>query len=297
MNRKSASCVLVFVFSAALFAQEKTEFSDNGSIRGEPLSMSCWKHPFYSEARYKISKSFLQNDISSTRNRGIAFSASLADAKGEFARGKSVKPLDISYLADSTTTSSFTPSRGSAFIRSFLIPGWGQKYIGAKTSARTFFTAELALWTSFVVFQLRGHWLEDDYRLYGETHAGLEAGGKADQYFVDVGNFNNIDDYNNAKLRNRDVAGLYDRQIYFWQWNNEANRLRYDDIRVRSESAYSNAGFVIAGVLANHVISGIHAAYLAGRRERKQPQGELPSPHFFVESSMRDIRLVARLQF
>jgi hypothetical protein len=225
------------------------------------------------------------------------FSASLADARGELARVDPSKPLDFSYLVDSTTTSSFGPSRGSAFIRSFLIPGWGQKHIGAKTSARTFFTAELALWTSFVVFQLRGHWLEDDYKLFGETHAGLEAEGKADKYFVDVGNFNNIDDYNNAKLRNRDVAGLYDRQTYFWQWDDEANRLRYDDIRVRSESAYSNAGFVIAGVLANHVISGIHAAYLSGRRERKQPHGEMPSPRFYVVNSSREIRLVARLQF
>jgi len=224
------------------------------------------------------------------------FSSLLAGERGELARINSIKPIDFSFLADSTTASS-GPSRGSAFIRSFLIPGWGQKYIGAKTSARTFFTAELALWTSFVVFQLRGQWLEDDYQLFGETHAGLEADGKADQYFVDVGNFNNIDDYNNAQLRNRDVAGLYDRQTFFWQWDSEANRLRYDDIRVRSESAYSNASFVIAGVLANHVISGIHAAYLAGRRERRQPQGELPSPRFFVESSMRDIRLVARVQF
>lgn len=225
------------------------------------------------------------------------FSISLSDARGERTAGNSIKPVDFSYLTDSTTTSSFGPSRGSAFIRSFLIPGWGQKYIGAKTSARTFFTAELALWTSFVVFQLRGNWLEDDYRLYGETHAGLQTEGKASQYFVDVGNFNNIDEYNNAKLRDRDVAGLYDRQTFFWQWDNEDNRLRYDDMRVRSESAYSNASFVIAGVLANHVISGIHAAYLTSRRAKKQPQGELPSPHFFVESSMRDIRLVARVQF
>ena len=34
---------------------------------GELLSMSC-EHPFYSQARCKISKSFLQNDVSFTGN-------------------------------------------------------------------------------------------------------------------------------------------------------------------------------------------------------------------------------------
>lgn len=219
------------------------------------------------------------------------------DASGEIKRGSAFVSSDFSGRLDSMVTSTASPSKGKAFLRSLIIPGWGQKTVGAKTSARTFFAVELALWAGFTAFQLRGHWLEDDYRLFGETHAGINESGKADRYFVDVGNFNNIDDYNEARLRNRDVAGLYDRATYFWQWDSEANRLRYDDMRVRSESALSNSGFLIAGVLANHVISGIHAAYIAGRRERQQPQGELLSPRFFVVSSSQDIRLFARLQF
>lgn len=200
-------------------------------------------------------------------------------------------------LVDSLTRSAPKSSRGKVFLRSFLIPGWGQKSVGAKTSARNFFVAELTLWAGYVAFQVRGHWLKDDYRLFGKTHAGFNPAGKADRFFVDAGNFNSVDDYNQARLRDRNAAALYDPATHFWRWDSEANRLRYATLRVRSESAYSNSAFVIAGVLANHVISGIHALYLARRQENLQKQGTLPSPQFFVESSPRDIRLVARLEF
>jgi len=201
------------------------------------------------------------------------------------------------FRIDSLGTSTTPTSKGKAFLRSLIIPGWGQKSIGAKTSARTFFAVEVALWAGFTMFQLRGHWLEENYRLFGKTHAGFDENGKADRYFVDVGNYNSIDEYNEAKLRNRDLAGLYDREAFFWKWDSETNRGYYDHIRVRSERAFSNSSFVIAGVLANHVISGIHAAYLTGRRQKDETQGAVPAPAFFVESSMRDIRLVARVQF
>jgi hypothetical protein len=209
----------------------------------------------------------------------------------------SIAAIDLFHRPGSVAATRTAPSRAKVFFRSFLIPGWGQRTAGARTSARTFFTAELALWAGFTAFQVRGRWLENDYQLFAETHAGLQAEGKAKRYFVDVGNYDDIDAYNEAKLRNRDVAALYDRQSYYWQWDSDANRRRFDSIRVRSESAYTNSGFIIAGVLANHVISGIHAVYLAGRRERKQEQGEVPSPRFHVESSSRDIRLGARVQF
>ena len=208
-----------------------------------------------------------------------------------------VGSMDYAFPGNSPMPETTSPSRSKAFLRSFLIPGWGQKYAGAKTSARNFFVAELALWTGFIAFQVRGHWLEDDYRLFGTTHAGLDPDGKNDRYFVDVGNFNSIDEYNQAKLRERDVAALYDPANFYWKWDNDANRQRFDDLRVRSEQAYSNSSLVIVGVLANHVISGIHAAYLARRREHSHRQGALPSPRFYVESSPRDIRLVARLPF
>lgn len=200
-------------------------------------------------------------------------------------------------LDDSLVTTKPGPSRGKAFLRSLLIPGWGQKSTGAKTSARTFFVAELTLWAGFIAFQVRGHWLEDDYRLFGTTHAGFNPSGKNDNYFADVGNYNSIDEYNQAQLRNRDVAALYDPATFYWKWDTDANRQRYDDLRIRSERAYSNSTFMIAGVLANHVISGIHAAYLARRHEQSQRQGTRPSPQFCVESSSHDIQLVARLQF
>ena len=207
------------------------------------------------------------------------------------------KMLSLDYDDSVTVSLESSPSRGKAFLRSFLIPGWGQKTAGAKTSARTFFVAELALWAGFAALQIRGNWLEDDYRLFAVTHAGVDPHGKNKAYFVDVGNFNNIDDYNNAQLRNREVAALYDPASFYWRWDNEVNRRRFDDLRVRSEQAFSNSSFLIAGVFANHVISGIHAAHVARRGESEPRRGGLPSPRIYVAASSHDIRLVARIKF
>jgi len=156
-------------------------------------------------------------------------------------------------------------SLGGAFLRSALIPGWGQKAAGAPTAARNFFVAEVALWAGVIAFNVYGTWLEDDYHTLAAEHAGADIKGKNAQYFVDMGNFATLEDYNQSRLQNRDVQSLYDPATHFWQWDALASQSRFRQLRVDSDKANSNAELVVAAILANHIISGVHAAWLAHR--------------------------------
>ncbi len=191
-------------------------------------------------------------------------------------------------------------SIGGAFLRSAAIPGWGQKAVGARTAARNFFVADVALWLGVISFNVYGNWQKDDYHLLAAQHAQADIEGKTDKFFVDVGNYTSIDDYNQSRLQRRDVAALYDPATHFWRWDSEANRERFDDIRLRSERAFNRGELVIAAIIANHIISGIHAAWLANRhnsRLKEGAEGASYVPQFGVKGRRDEIRLTAQWEF
>ncbi|MCK6560677.1 hypothetical protein HUU39_26380 [candidate division KSB1 bacterium] len=205
--------------------------------------------------------------------------------------------------ADAATPPEATGKRigiGSAFLRSALIPGWGQKVVGARTAARNYFVADVTLWIGVISFNVYGNWLRDDYRLLAVEHAQVKAAGKSDKYFVDVGNYASLEDYNQSRLQRRDVASLYDPATHYWRWDSEAERARFDRTRLRSERAFNRGELVIAGIIANHIISGIHAAWLANRHNSRLEQPKQAAayvPALGVKSNGEEIRLSAQWEF
>ncbi len=237
---------------------------------------------------------FLLLPFSVVAQEKINFRASLASSQSERA------PLLNKSANDSITDhSSGSTSLGGAFLRSAVIPGWGQRRAGARTAARNFFVAEVLLWSGFASLQVYGHWLKNDYKLFAATHAGVELADKDDQFFVDVGNFISVDEFNQNRLRRRDVEGLYDHMTHTWKWDTEANQLKFANLRKRSERSFSRSNLVVAGVLANHIISGIHAAWVANKKSSAQEKerGDRHLPQLGVLSSPEEFRLWARFEF
>ncbi len=153
--------------------------------------------------------------------------------------------------------------RGKVFLKSLLIPGWGQYSLGAKGAARTFFIAELALWGTALAFHTYGNWLKDDYIDLAAAHAAVNPRHQKNQFWIDVGNFNSVVDYNEEKLRQRNVAALRDPAgPESWRWDTTENRRQFEDLRIRSDRAYERSSFTVAGVVVNHLISAIHALWV-----------------------------------
>ena len=79
-------------------------------------------------------------------------------------------------------------------------------------------------------------------------------------YFVSIENYDNIRDYNEAKLRQRNVEALYpENAIYNWDWDRESSRLEYEKLRISSDRAYDTSKIVVGLVVVNHIMSAVDA--------------------------------------
>ncbi len=168
--------------------------------------------------------------------------------------------LAPSALFPDDVTSPRKKSTGLAAIYSLLLPGMGELYADGFESGKYFLAAEGVLWLTYASFEIYGNQLRDDSRSFAQAHAGITPSNKADQYFVDIGNFGDIRAYNDKKLRDREPEKLYqEASNYAWQWDSDLSRATYRDQRISSENMYNNRKFVVAAVLLNHVASAINA--------------------------------------
>jgi hypothetical protein len=181
--------------------------------------------------------------------------------------GSAAEQLRFDTTSSSQTIAIIQPAKksvGMAVLYSLILPGMGELYAGNFGTGRYFLAAEGALWLTYAGFGIYGNSVRDDARSFAAVHAGVNLAGKNDQYFVDIGNFISIDEYNQKKLRDRDPGKLYDPALgYAWQWDSDASRSAFRDRRVISETAYNNMRFVVAAILINHVASAINAARAA----------------------------------
>jgi hypothetical protein len=150
-----------------------------------------------------------------------------------------------------------------AVLYSLLLPGMGELYAGNYSTGKYFTIAEGGLWITLGAVQWYATGLQDDARRFAVQHAQINLDGKDDQYFVDIGEFQNINDYNEQILRNRDAHKVYDLQTFYWNWDSDANRGTFDDLRVASDEKFNDVRFVAAAIGVNHLISAINAARIA----------------------------------
>jgi hypothetical protein len=163
-------------------------------------------------------------------------------------------------LSDSrkTAVSRSKKSPGLAFIYGFLIPGMGHVYADRFETGKYFMISEAAVWLTYAAFTIYGNWLLDDAYDYASTHAGVQVEGKEkdDIFFVDIANYNNVDEYNNEKLRFGEYEKLYYPELgYGFYWNSEEERLQYRADKIGGDRTLNDRLFVIGAALINHIVS------------------------------------------
>ena len=189
-------------------------------------------------------------------------------------------------------------SRGGAMLRSLIIPGWGESYLGYHKTARYFFWTDVALWASVIGLEVYSHWKEDQFITFAATHADAQMEGKSERFYADIGNYSDTEAYNEARLRNRDFDALYTDPAYFWAWDSDQNRLDYDHIRIQSRSAHNKIYFFIGAAALNRLISLIDAGKKA-RDLLKSQQSVKIGFHLQPDRSGADnsLRLVVSADF
>lgn len=161
------------------------------------------------------------------------------------------------------------PSPGKAMLLSLLLPGAGQYYAGSSKSALLFLGSEVLVWSAYATTRMVGGWRQDDAVAWASSHAGIDLSGRDHDYFIAVENYSTITDYNNAKLQQRDADALYPEDaVHSWQWDSESSRKTFEKLRVSSDAWYERSKFIVAGVILNHIISGIDALRSARAQQR-----------------------------
>lgn len=186
--------------------------------------------------------------------------------------------------------------RKKAFFRSLIMPGAGEHYLGKRTLAKAFFATEVTLWLSYFAFRQYGKWLRNDALAFAATHSGANIEGKPSQFFVDIGNYIDIYEYNDFKLRFGEVEKIYDEADYFWSWDQDNNRSRFENMRIASDRALNRSTFVLGAVFANHLISAIHASWQTHRYNKKLDQVSNSGIHVHISSNCFSGELLLNIQ-
>lgn len=164
-----------------------------------------------------------------------------------------------------TSQSSGRKSVLRAVVSSLIVPGTGEWYAGNVSTGRYLLGSELTLWLSLYGFHSYGTWLKNDAQSFAEVYAGADWSGKDDKFFVNLGNFMSREEYNEKKMRDRDIGALYTDPEYEWQWESDKKRREFRDLRVRSDQMFNAIKFAGAAIVANHIVSAIIAGNSARR--------------------------------
>lgn len=184
--------------------------------------------------------------------------------------GKSEAP-SFGFDAEEKAYLAKTPPQ--AFIRSMVLPGWGQRYGGRPGRATFFTTLEIGIWTGLIWSSQAAQQTESDYLAFARQHAGV-SGSFEHQYYVNIGNFQNQDDYNTAKRLQRSYEEQYHGSGTWWEWDSDASRRTFKDLRISSDRHSNRVYYMLGGLLLNRVLSAIDAGQgLAKRQKELRKQG------------------------
>lgn len=150
----------------------------------------------------------------------------------------------------------------SAFLKSLVVPGWGQYSLKRKNAALTFFGAELMLVGGILTLNGYGRSARADYQALAAAYAGVH-GGHGHDFYVDVGNWMTVDQFNQRRLQERNFDALYTDPSDHWAWDTDAHRAEMEMNRIRSDRAFNNVFYLVGGLVLNHIASAIHAGRMA----------------------------------
>lgn len=176
--------------------------------------------------------------------------------------------LGTKLLFDSNDTTSNIPhmakhkSPGLAVVASLMVPGLGELYAGRYDVGKYSTIAEASLWVFYTIFEVHSDQVRSDAVNYAKINAGAQVSGKPDDFFVNIGNFLNTQDYNNQKIQAGNYDLIYNSSSYQWQWQSDADRAKFKNLRIEADQFLNYGRYTAAVIVLNHLISAINAARL-----------------------------------
>lgn len=175
-------------------------------------------------------------------------------------------PIFIS--AQELPSNSELPSPRTAFLRSLVVPGWGHHYVDKTnwTRGQYHLAADVAMILSYAGLTIRGNQLESELDVYALSKANADISSRNREFQLAVATFDNLDDYNDFQLRSRNWDDLLpDIPENRWNWDEDADRFQFQDMRERVDRNNSQLPTIAALMVANRLVSAL-SAYNHARR-------------------------------
>ena len=167
-------------------------------------------------------------------------------------------------------------------LKSLILPGWGEISSGKNFRGQVFLGSEIMLWIGLLGGNNLSKQYQSDYTGFAIEHADVNW-DKTDYLFaVDLGYYESLSNYNSEKRRQRslkmrtlpsgEVVREFGYDVYpengdfYWNWDSKENRVKYNDLRVKSVLWGKVNSFAIAGLILNRVASFIDVLFLERSR-------------------------------
>jgi len=162
---------------------------------------------------------------------------------------------------------------GLAVLYSVLLPGMGELYANNFSSGKYFTIADGVLWGFVFGFNSYASGMENNYKNFADSYGSAKVAGKDENYFVNVGLYMNIDDYNRVKELERSYADVYPKDKYYWKWDTQQQRKEFRKMWKSSENAYNNIRFAAGALILNRIASAINAVRSVSRYNKNLQDG------------------------
>jgi len=173
--------------------------------------------------------------------------------------------LDLSLAA--------TPSPAKAFGLSILMPGLGHHHATGGSWSRSGFiyaATDLSMWISLLGSSWHRNQLISSFETLASRSAGAQIEGKDRTFFLNLASFESSDVYLDTMLRNRawDRIDYVDDPSFLWSWESTESYNEFRSLRNRSETLKRRRSILIAGLVANRLLSGVISARKASKYSR-----------------------------
>ncbi len=160
-------------------------------------------------------------------------------------------------------------SAGLAMVQSLVLPGLGQQYLGIRRRAAVYFGAELLFVFGAILSESYSRHLFEDAQVMAWRYASARGGPGADeQYWRDVGLYEDSQGYNAIQELNRTPENKYVQKHLYWQWIDEEYRDEYIEKRKDATDFHVASTFFAGAMILNRVVSFVDARIATLRRRR-----------------------------
>ena len=193
---------------------------------------------------------------------GYLVALSLSGVTAAHAVGQSTPTLDIPIAGDTT----FLPSPQGAFMRSFLVPGWGHRRVdgGIASSASTrWLLGDLGVWILLVNNAWRKRVNASALETQAFRHAGVQVSPLDDRaYALAISSYLNSETYLEELLRARAFGNLTygEDPLYAWSWDDISAYRSFQALREERETLQRRVLTLTATLVGYRLLSGVFAA-------------------------------------